>query len=225
MRILIIEDDKKQSYLLQFQLEQEDYAVDACFDGADADDYLRQNGYDIVLLDRMLPHKDGVTILREMREKQNTTPVIMLTALGELQDKITGLDSGADDYLVKPFAFGELLARIRCLMRRPSNLETQAQLRQGDVVYDLTEKLLQGPAGSCTLSQKEGDLLLLFLHNPNQTLTRETILTRVWGVDYEIEDGNLDNYIYFIRRRLKHMESRLTICTVRGVGYRLVWEE
>ena len=107
MRILIIEDDKKQCYLLQFQLEQEGYESDVCFDGADADYYLSQNAYDLIILDRMLPHKDGITILQEMRSKKNVTPVIMLTALGELTDKISGLDSGADDYLVKPFEFGE----------------------------------------------------------------------------------------------------------------------
>ncbi len=224
MRVLIIEDDKKQSYLLQFQLEQEKFTVDACFDGDDADYYLRQNVYDIILMDRLLPHKDGITILKEMREKNNTTPVIMLTALGELGDKISGLDSGADDYLVKPFEFDELMARIRCLLRRPSNMENINHIKLGDVTYNCEENVLTGPAESCTLSQKEGDLMMLFLRNPNQTLSRNTILTRIWGIDYEIDDGNLDNYIYFIRRRLKNIESKLNILTVRGVGYRLVNE-
>lgn len=224
MRILIIEDDKKQSYLLQFQLEKEGYSVDTCFDGAESDYYLSQKGYDIVLLDRLLPHKNGITILKEMREKNNTTPVIMLTALGELGDKITGLDSGADDYIVKPFEFGELMARIRCLLRRPPNIENINLIKLGDVSYSQDENILTGPAENCTLSQKEGDLMMMFLRNPNQTLSRNTILTRIWGANYEIEDGNLDNYIYFIRRRLKNIESRLNIQTVRGVGYRLITE-
>lgn len=225
MRILIIEDDKKQCCLLQFQLEQEGYEADVCFDGADADYYLSQNAYDLIILDRMLPNKDGIGILREMRSKKNVTPVIMLTALGELADKISGLDSGADDYLVKPFEFGELMARIRCLLRRPQNLEGLKQINLGDVIYSQETNVLTGTAGSCTLSKKEGQLLELFLRNPNQTLQRNTILSRIWGVDYEIEDGNLDNYMYFIRRRLINVGSTLYIKTIRSVGYRLETEE
>lgn len=225
MRILIIEDDKRQCRLLQFQLEKEGYSADVCFDGDDAAFYLKKNAYDIVLLDRMLPNKDGIDILREMRSGSNTTPVIMLTALGELSDKISGLDSGADDYLVKPFEFGELMARIRCLLRRPSQLKNPNQISLGDVTYSQEENTLTGVSDSCTLSQKEGEVLTLFLRNPNQLLPRQTILTHVWGADYDIEDGNLDNYIYFVRRRLKNVGSVLNIKTVRGVGYRLVTEE
>lgn len=224
MRILIIEDDKKQCYLLQFQLEQEGYAVDVCFDGGEADYYLSQNAYDIILLDRMMPNKDGITILKEMRSRQNMTPVIMLTALGELDHKITGLDSGADDYLVKPYEFGELMARIRCLLRRPPNLENQNQIKIGDIIYNHDANVLTGIKDRCTLSKKEGELLLLFLRNPNQTLHRNTILSRIWGADYEIEDGNLDNYMYFIRRRLKNVGSTLNIKTIRGIGYQLETE-
>ena len=184
MRILIIEDDKKLSWLLQFKLEQEKYSSDTCNDGRDAEYYLEQNAYDLVLLDRMLPHKDGLTILREMRARGNNTPVIMLTALGELSDKVTGLDCGADDYIVKPFETEELMARIRCLMRRPSHLESLDVISLCDVVYKPEENLLTGPADTCTLSQKEGELMRLFLRNPDQTLPRQTIQTRVWGVDY-----------------------------------------
>lgn len=144
MRILIIEDDKKQSYVLQFQLEKEGYAADVCYDGEDAGFFLSQNAYDVVLLDRMLPHKDGLTILREMRESGNTTPVILLTALGELNDRITGLDCGADDYLVKPFAFGELMARIRCILRRPSELKCLDLIQLGDITYKRDENVLIG---------------------------------------------------------------------------------
>ena len=221
MRILIIEDDKKQCWLLQFRLEQEGYEADTCSDGWDAEFFLSQNAYDMVLLDRMLPHKDGITILREMRERGNHTPVIMLTALGELTDKITGLDCGADDYLVKPYEIDELLARIRCLLRRPSHVESLDSLCLCDVVYKTDENLLTGPADTCTLSQKEGELMQLFLRNPDQTLSRQTIQNRVWGIDYETLDGNLDNYIYFVRRRLKNIGSTLSIRTMRGVGYML----
>ena len=221
MRILIIEDDKKQCFLLQFRLEKEGFSADICNDGADADLYLSQNAYDMVLLDRMLPHKDGVTILREMRNKGDHTPVIMLTALGELSDKITGLDCGADDYMVKPYEVDELLARMRCLMRRPSHIENINSVTVGDVTYCSDDNLLTGPKGSCTLSQKEGELMNLFLHNPEQTLPRQTIQVRVWGMDDDTLDGNLDNYIYFVRRRLKNTGSTLNIVNIRGVGYKL----
>ena len=224
MRILIIEDDREQCTLLQFRLEKEGYSSDICFDGADADYYLSSNAYDLVLLDCMLPHKDGLTILSEMRRGGNTTPVIMLTALGELSDRISGLDSGADDYIVKPYEFGELMARIRCRLRRHSGIESLSRLKAGDVEYSAAEKVLTGPSDSCTLSNKEGELMELFLRNPDQTLSRSTILSRIWGADYEIEGGNLDNYIYFVRRRLRKVGSSLAIKTVHGIGYRLSTE-
>ncbi len=221
MRILIVEDDQKQCYLLQFQLEKERFDVDVCFDGADAEYYIKLNSYDIILLDRMLPHKDGIEIIKQMRKDNITVPAIMLTALGELTDKITGLDSGADDYLVKPFEFEELLARIRCLLRRPSGIESLTKVYAGDVTYKADENVITGPKGTCTLSQKEGALIELFLHNADQTISRNVILTRIWGADYEIEDGNLDNYIYFVRRRLRNISDTVIIQTIRGVGYKL----
>ena len=156
-----------------------------------------------------------------MRRRGDHTPVIMLTALGELNDKISGLDCGADDYLVKPFEIGELLARIRCIQRRPSQIESINNVSAGDVSYSSDENVLTGPKGSCTLSQKEGELINLFLHNPDQILPRQTIQVRVWGVDYDTLDGNLDNYIYFVRRRLKNTGSTMSIVNIRGVGYKL----
>lgn len=219
MRILIVEDDEKLCYLVQFQLEKEGFYVDTCLDGGDASYYMDQNAYDLILLDRMLPHVDGVTILKEYRKAGHTTPVILLTAMGELSDKIQGLNSGADDYLVKPFAFEELLARIRCIARRPKGYEENPLLHFADITYDPVKNILTGAKKSCSLSKKEGSLTELFMRNPGQTLPRSTILTRVWGPDAEIEDGNLDNYIYFIRRRLQTVGSQVTIKTVRGLGY------
>lgn len=225
MRILIIEDDKEQSSILQFALKKEGITSDACYDGDHASYYLEQNAYDIVLLDRMLPRKNGVEILKEMRASGDQTPVIMVTALGELDDRISGLDSGADDYLVKPYEFKELMARIRCILRRPANIEDPNILTCADITYNPDEKVLTGPNGSFTLSNKEGDLLELFIHNPDRTLSRQLILARVWGADYEIEEGNLDNYIYFVRRRIKNAGSILVIKTMRGIGYMLVREQ
>ena len=221
MRILLVEDDEKLLQLLAFQLKQEGYQVDCCSNGGDAMYYISQNAHDIILLDRMLPEMDGLTILKKTRESGITIPVIMLTALGQLQDKINGLDTGADDYLVKPFAFEELLARIRCIKRRPRKWEGNQVFAFGDISLSIEEKILTGPKDSCTLSKRECDLLEVFLANKNQTMPRMVLLSKVWGPDAEVEEGNLDNYIHFLRRRLKSVGSLLTLTTVRGVGYKL----
>lgn len=221
MRILLIEDDEKLLQLIAFQLKKEGYQVDCCNNGGDAMYYISQNAHDIILLDRMLPEMDGLSILRKARESGITIPVIMLTALGQLQDKIDGLDTGADDYLVKPFAFEELLARIRCIKRRPRKWEGNNTLTLGDISLSPEEKILTGPENSCTLSKRECDLLEVFLVNKNQTMPRMVLLSKVWGPDAEVEEGNLDNYIHFLRRRLKSVGSLLTLFTVRGVGYKL----
>lgn len=221
MRILLIEDDHDLCFSLAFQLRKKGYLVDTCEDGEDAAYYTEQPIYDLILLDRMLPHVDGLTILKKLRRGQNMVPVILLTALGELDDKVDGLDAGADDYLVKPFAFEELLARIRCIRRRPRIYEADALCSFGDITYNTTENVLTGPLGTCTLSKKEGALLECLLQNSSQILSRTILLTKVWGPDAEVEEGNLDNYMYFIRRRLKSVSSTVAVSTVRGVGYRL----
>lgn len=221
MRILLVEDDKNLCDTLAFQLENAGFTVDSCGDGEDALYYMEENIHDLILLDRMLPHMDGITLLKKMRSRENHTPVILLTALGELQDKITGLDSGADDYLVKPFAFEELLARIRSISRRPRQWEAAKSLSFGDISYAPDTNQLSGSKGNCTLSKKEGNLLEVFLQNPSQTLPRMTLLSKVWGIDAEVEEGNLDNYMHFIRRRLKSVSAQVSIKTVRGVGYHL----
>ena len=169
----------------------------------------------------MLPGMDGLTLLRQLRREGIHTPVIFLTALGQLSDKTGGLDAGADDYIVKPFAYDELLARIRCVLRRPAVLSGGDLLRYGDVTYDPGSLTLRRGAASTALSKRLGDLLELFLRNPGQTLPRQTILLRVWGMETEVEDGNLDNYTYFLRRSLRKVGSTLRLTTVRGIGYRL----
>lgn len=221
MRILLVEDDKKLNFSLKFQLEQENFTVDSCFDGEEALYYMKESLYDLVLLDRMLPVKDGLSVLRCMRAQNMQTPVILLTALGQTQDKIDGLDCGADDYLVKPFDFDELCARIRSILRRPRQLVDSAQLSFSDLSFTPDTLTLKGPVDSCLLSRREGALLETFLRNPSQSLSRSTLLLCVWGHDSDVEDGNLDNYIYFLRRRLKAVGSSAGIVTVRGVGYRL----
>lgn len=221
MRILIIEDDKSLAETLRFQLERNHFETDVCYDGEEGLYFIEQQSHDLILLDRMLPGLDGISVLKITREKNISTPIIFVTALGALNDKITGLDCGADDYLVKPFDFEELLARIRCILRRPSKWEGSKPLEYGDLSYDMEQKILHCHDLSCSLSAREGDLLEFFVRNPAQTIPRSSILAKVWGPDAEVEDGNLDNYIYFLRRRLKSVKSSVELKTIRGVGYQL----
>ena len=228
MRILLVEDDEKLNESLAFQLKKEGFLVDACRDGEEALYYIEENIHDLILLDRMLPLLSGTEVLARMRQARNETPVILITALGTLDDKVTGLDSGADDYLVNTSdeteiraAFEELMARIRCIARRPRRMTQDDQLALGDLTYYLGENTLTGPKGSCSLSRREGTLLESFLRNPGQTLSRPLLLTRVWGMDSDVEEGNLDNYVHFLRRRLKSVGSAVSIKTARGIGYRL----
>lgn len=170
MRILFVEDDRELCEVVGFQLKNEGFTVDICHDGDDGLQYIREQAHDIILLDRMLPTVNGIDMLKIMRNEGIATPVIFLTALGELNDKITGLDAGADDYIVKPFEFGELMARIRSIGRRPKHLQDSAGLVYGDLSYNSNEKTLSSRDGSCSLSRKEADLMELFLKNPDTVL-------------------------------------------------------
>ncbi len=222
MRILLAEDDKNLNSMLAAQLSTKGFLVDACFNGEDALYYASLNIYDVILLDRMLPVMEGTQILAKIREKNIAAPVIMITALGTLEDKISGFHAGADDYLVKPFAFEELLARIKSVTRRSPLLLSQDSLQLADINYLPITNTLTGPKGNCSLSKREGALLEVFLRNPDSTLSRSMLLLKVWGPESEVEDGNLDNYVHFIRRRLKTVGSSLTLKTVRGIGYCLI---
>lgn len=221
MRLLLIEDDESLCISLGYQLRKDGFELDVCRDGEDGLLLARQQAHDLILLDRMLPGKDGLAILREIRGEKIATPVIFLTAMGQIHDKTQGLNSGADDYLVKPFAYEELLARINCVLRRPRTIGEGDVLRYGDIVYTPDSLNLRRGENTLTLSRRLRDLLELFLRNPGQTLSRQVILLRVWGVETEVEDGNLDNYVYFLRRSLRKIGSALCLSTVRGIGYRL----
>lgn len=222
MNILMIEDDKELCEAVSFRLEQEGFSITACHDGEEGLYYMQESPFDLVILDRMLPHMNGIEVLKEARTRQIRTPVLMLTALGELDDRLTGLNGGADDYMVKPFAFEELLARIRCLLRRPAVYQDSVKsISLGDVSFVPETRTLSSREKTCTLSSREGELMEVFLRNPGQTLPRQLLLSRVWGLEADVEEGNLDNYIHFLRRRLKTVESTLQIRTVRGVGYQL----
>jgi DNA-binding response OmpR family regulator len=225
MRILLVEDDIRLCNSLSFQLEKEGITVDVCHDGQDALSFIYEQTHDLILLDRMIPKPNGLQVLKEIRGKGIETPVIFLTALGELYDRVEGLDGGADDYLVKPFAFPELMARIRSIRRRPAQLQTGEVLSFGDLEFDLVQKQLWAGQETCTLSKREAELMEAFIMNPEQILTRDLLISKVWGPYGAVEDGNLDNYIHFLRRRLKTLNSRLKLKTVRGIGYHLVEEK
>lgn len=221
VKILLIEDDKDLCEAVCFQLKKEGYSVDVCHRGDEAVYYGNTIAYDIIILDRMLPFVDGLTILQTLRNSNISTPIIMVTAMNGINDRISGLDSGADDYLVKPFDTRELLARIRALSRRPRDIENTDVLEFGGLSLDTTRHLLSTESKSITLSNKESCLLEFFLRNHGRILTREQILAKVWDSDSFVEDGNLDNYIYFVRRRLKAVNCYVRIRTIHSVGYQM----
>ncbi|WP_455502415.1 response regulator transcription factor [Gemmiger sp.] len=219
MRILLIEDDRALCAALQPALTGAGYTVDTCHDGADGRELLCGGSYDVCILDRMLPGLDGLSLLRTARTKGCTTPVLMLTALSGINDRVDGLDAGADDYLGKPFDTRELLARLRALTRRPGT-SAETAVHCGDVTLDAAQLTLTGPHASVGLTKRECDLLEALLRAPGQLQSRSALLARVWGPLAEVEDANLDCYIHFIRRRLNTVGSTVKIVTVRGSGYK-----
>lgn len=221
MRILLIEDDEEICMAIQAQLSKEGYFIDICNHGTDAFHYARKESYDVIILDRLLPGMDGLSILRVIRQNNIQTPVIMATAMDSVADRIDGLDCGADDYIVKPFDLHELTARIRALTRRPAAIEDSEQLTYGDLVLNSQERELSCLGRSFRLSKRELILMEFFMRNPDKTLARELIFTHAWGADTEVEDGNLDNYIHFLRKRIKALQSETKIVTIHSAGYRL----
>ncbi len=221
MKILVIEDDRDLCRLICRSLVQSGHEADSCHTGTDGLFYARQQTYDVIILDRMLPELDGLSVLEALRRQGLHTPVILATALDGLHDRIDGLDAGADDYLVKPFAVEELMARIRAVTRRPGNLQITPEIKAFGLCLDPDSRRLAWGETQVSLSKKESALLGYFMKNPGRTLPRAMILSYVWGSDWEGEEGNLDNYVYFVRRRLKVLKAPVRLATVHGVGYRL----
>jgi two-component system OmpR family response regulator len=221
MRILLIEDNEELCEAIAAHFKKDGYQLDICHDGNDAAYYISGFAHDVIILDRMLPGVDGLTILERIRSQGILTPVIMVTAMDGINDRIDGLDGGADDYLVKPFEVKELQARIRALLRRPRIIEASDSLSYADITLDLNTFALERGNKSITLSKREGAFLECLMKHKEQILTREQILNRVWGMDSFVEDGNIDNYIFFLRRRLKALDSKTAIRTVHGIGYKL----
>jgi len=221
MRILVIEDEHKIARALKRALEQESYAVDVCFDGDEGYAMATTEPYDAMIIDRMLPGKySGTDIVAEVRKESIHTPILLLTALGRTEDKTFGLDSGADDYVVKPFAIEELLARVRALMRRP-NEQHATVLKVADLELDPTEHIVKRHDKLIELTSKEFGLLEYLMRNKNRILTKDAIISHVWDYDADILPNTVEVYIKYLRTKIdKPFKSNL-IQTVRGFGYRL----
>lgn len=223
MKALVIEDNESVLRLVREGLEAVGWTVDAASSGDEGlalaiDD---AQEYDLAVVDRMLPVVDGITIVRAMREKGVATPVIVLTALGSVGNRIEGLDAGADDYMTKPFALDELLARARALMRRPREV-VEGRLEFGDLALDPETRVLSvSGKGQVDLSKRECAMLEALIRAGGEPLARERLLSKVWGADRPVEAGNVDNYAYFLRRKLARAGSTSSLESVRGLGYRL----
>lgn len=222
MRVLIIEDDTRLARLMSGVLEDERFAVEVANDGVTGLDYALSGGYDVAIVDWMLPGRDGPSICRAIRAAKLPLAVLMLTARGQVEDRVLGLDSGADDYLVKPFAFEELLARVRALGRRFTVGQGEPEeLRQGDLVLDLRAHVARRGENAIDLTPTEWNLLECLLLHPNQTLTRTQILDYVWPNNIDVQPTMVDVYISYLRRKLSLPGKPDPVQTVRGIGYRL----
>lgn len=222
MKILIIEDDHKIAQAIKIGLMQEKYAVDLAFDGIEGYDLASSEDYDIIILDRMLPHMEGAKICRDLRSKGIHTPILMLTAKGQIEDKVEGLNAGADDYLVKPFAFEELLARIRALIRRPNKIVND-ELRCDDLSLNTQTFEVKRGNRQIRLSSKEFSLLEYLIRHTNTILTKEQIMNHVWDYDSNILPNTVEVYIGYLRNKIdKPFSSKKPLIhTVRGFGYKI----
>jgi len=218
MRILLAEDERSLSRAVRAILEKNNYSVDAVYDGEEALDYLSTENYDGVVLDWMMPKKDGIQVLREMRAAGNTTPVLFLTARADVDDKVLGLDTGANDYLTKPFAAQELLARIR-VMTRAAGVQTDARLRVGNVTLDCASYELSGPTGSFKLANKEFQMMEMLMRQPKTLISTERFMDRIWGYDSEAELNVVWVYISYLRKKLAAVGADIRIKAQRNAGY------
>lgn len=218
MRILVVEDEKDLRNIIKKRLVREHYSVDACGDGEEALDYMEMTSYDGVLLDIMLPGKDGFAVLKEVRQMGNDTPILLLTARDGIEDRVKGLDLGADDYLIKPFAFEELLARIRVMMRRKTQFVTN-QLKIADLTLDRDTRIVTRAGKEISLSSKEFMVLECLMRNQNIVMTRQQIEQNAWNYDYEGGSNVIDVYIRYLRKKIDAGYEKKLIHTVRGTGY------
>ena len=220
MRILVIEDEKNLNDIIVKRLKVEHYGVDACYDGAEGLDYILATEYDAIILDVMLPKLNGFEILKKIREKKIKTPVLLLTAKDSVEDRVHGLDLGADDYLLKPFAFDELLARIRVLLRKSSNTETANNIFSiANLSVDVTSRTVKRDDKSLKLSTREFTILEYMIRNKERVLSREQIEQHIWNYDYEGGTNVIDVYIRYLRKKIDDGYEPKLIHTIRGIGY------
>lgn len=220
MRILIVEDETRLAETLRQLMEDQRYQADMVGDGADGVDYGLTGQYDLIILDVMLPKVDGFEVARRLRSAHISTPILMLTARDDISDKIGSLDCGADDYMTKPFDSGELMARVRALTRRQGEVLGDV-LKVGDLSLECSSRLLRVGERSVRLGFKEFEVMRLLMVNSRAVVSKETLIAKIWGLDSEAEDNNVEVYISFLRKKLAYLGSRIAISTVRKVGYYL----
>ncbi len=222
MKILIIEDEISMAQAMAHILKKQHYEVDMVHDGELGLYHALDINYDVILLDVMLPKKDGVSILKELRHQNIKTPILMLSAKGEIEDRILGLDSGADDYLAKPFEMEELLARIRAITRRTYDLETDDIITFNNLSLDQNSYSLISPATTLKLTPKEYMIIEALMLHPKQVFSKESLIQKIWGFDEEVEENIIEVYISFLRKKLKALQVNAKIETIRNVGYRMI---
>lgn len=220
MKLLFAEDEKALSRAVVAILKKNNYSVDPVYDGAEALEYLNGESYDGVILDLMMPKVDGITVLKRMREQGDKTPVLILTAKSEVDDKVLGLDSGANDYLTKPFSAKELLARIRAMTRVPMN-QVSSRLCVGNISLDSATFELSSPAGNFRLANKEFQMMELLMRNPKNIIPTERFMERIWGYDSDVEISVVWVYISYLRKKLIALHATIQIKVTRNTGYSL----
>jgi len=221
MKILIVEDEKKMASFLERGLKEEHYSVDIAYDGEKGWEYAMTNEYDLLILDWMLPKMSGVELCHKFRKEGKITPVLILTAKDSVEDKIKGLDQGADDYLTKPFSFEELLARIRALLRRPPHITDKTVLQCSNLKLDLIKRQTWAGDQEISLSQKEFALLEFLMRHAGEVVSRTAIAEHVWDLHFDPMSNTIDVYINFLRKKIGETPSKSKIETIRGTGYRL----
>ena len=218
MRILVVEDERDLNHLIKRKLKEEGYSVDSCYDGLEAIDYLNSASYDVIVTDIMMSRLDGINLIKGLRDKGNMTPAIFLSAKDSVDDRVKGLDAGADDYLIKPFAFDELLARIRVVLRKPQKIKTNV-LKVRDLEMNVDSHEVKRGNRKIELSSKEFNLLRYMMMNEGIVLSRSTLEEHVWDFDYEGSSNLIDVYIRYLRKKIDENEEVKLIRTIRGMGY------
>lgn len=221
MNLLLVEDEIQLSDALSQILIKNNYNVDAVFDGEDGLNYGLTDIYDVIVLDIMLPKLNSINVLKKLRQNKISTPIILLTAKNSIEDKIVGLDSGADDYLPKPFSPEELLARLRAITRRNGNFINENILEYQDIILNLSSYEISCKDNSIILTSKEFDIIKYFIQRPKIIVNKDDLISKIWGFDSDVEYNNVEVYISFLRKKLAYINSSVKITTIRKVGYRL----